>query len=71
MRSNYREVNVVTFSESYAIYGPDTIAISKALNIPEHEADRLINERMERRYRRRAYEARVRFQLREIRERHA
>lgn len=61
----------MTFFEAFAKFGPDTIAISEALNIPEHEADRLINERMDRRYRRRTYEARVRDQLREIRERHA
>ncbi|MCS0459512.1 hypothetical protein [Rhizobium favelukesii] len=40
----------MTFLEAYVTLGPDTIAISKALNIPEHEADRLINEAMERRH---------------------
>ncbi|MEQ1407752.1 hypothetical protein ABK249_22795 [Neorhizobium sp. Rsf11] len=40
----------MTFSEAYALHGPDTIAISEALGIREHEADRLINERMDRKY---------------------
>lgn len=38
----------MTFPEAYALHGPDTIAISEALGIPEHEADRLINAEMER-----------------------
>ncbi|MBX5190148.1 hypothetical protein HJB86_14655 [Rhizobium sp. NZLR3b] len=44
----------MTFLEAYAIHGPDTIAISEALNISEHEADRLINEAMERRHKARS-----------------
>lgn len=39
----------ITFLEAYAIHGADTIAISNALNIREHEADRLINQEMDRR----------------------
>ncbi|KKX29204.1 hypothetical protein [Rhizobium sp. LC145] len=57
----------MTFSEAYALHGPDTIAISEALGIPEHEADRLVNERMEQKARRRADNARLRAELREIR----
>lgn len=37
----------MTFDQAFATYGPDTIAISTALGIPEHEADRLVNQRME------------------------
>lgn len=59
----------MTFSEAYAIHGPDTIAISEALGIPEHEADRLINERIEQKARRRADNTRLRTELREIRAR--
>ena len=59
----------MTFSEAYQLHGPDTIAISGALGIPEHEADRLINERMEQKARRRADNARIRAELREIRAR--
>lgn len=38
----------MTFADAYALHGPDTIAISEALGIPEHEADRLINAELER-----------------------
>ncbi|MGN7734394.1 hypothetical protein [Ensifer sp. 22564] len=40
----------MTFLEAYAKYGPDTIAIADALDIKEHEADALINEKMNRDY---------------------
>lgn len=43
----------MNFREAYAAFGPDTIAISKALGIKEHEADRLINEEIDHRYHRR------------------
>ncbi|SMF65701.1 hypothetical protein SAMN02982989_3395 [Xaviernesmea oryzae] len=59
----------MTFSEAYHLHGPDTIAISEALGIAEHEADRLINERMDRKYRDRVENARIRGELREIRAR--
>jgi hypothetical protein len=59
----------MTFSEAYSLFGPDTIAISEALGIAEHEADRLINERMDRKYRDRVEHARIRGELREIRAR--
>lgn len=39
------------FSLAYRIHGPDTLAISKALGIEEHEADTLINAHMELLYR--------------------
>jgi hypothetical protein len=39
----------MTFFEAFALHGTDTMAISDALNIPEHEADRLINKEMDRR----------------------
>lgn len=41
----------MTFSEAYAISGPDVEAIAKLLGIAPAEADRLINEEMERRHR--------------------
>jgi len=44
----------VTFSEAYALHGPDVPAISIALGIPEHKADRLINDRLNRLYANRA-----------------
>ena len=34
------------FSEAYSRHGPDTLAISKALEIPEHEAESLIYDHM-------------------------
>lgn len=66
----------MTFLEAYSIHGPDSVAISKALNIPEHEADHLINAEMDRAYEerretarayQRQYNLRRREQLREIR----
>lgn len=38
----------MNFLTAYAKYGPDTIAISEALDIKEHEADALINAKMNR-----------------------
>ncbi|SCB30465.1 hypothetical protein [Rhizobium lusitanum] len=66
----------MTFSSAFTLFGPDTIAISEALNIPEHEADHLINTEMNRLYAEKAEEARAyqreynlrtRARLREIR----
>ena len=66
----------MNFLDVYSIHGPDSIAISKALNIPEHEADHLINTEMDRAYEerrelarayQRQYNIRRREQLREIR----
>jgi hypothetical protein len=59
----------MTFLEAFALYGHDTIAISEALNIPEHEADRLINKRMNEKHARRVRDDRHRAQLREFRAR--
>ncbi|WP_037112474.1 hypothetical protein [Pseudorhizobium marinum] len=65
----------MTFSEAYDLYGPDTIAISEALDIPEHEADRFISAEMDRRrqsdciQRRREYNGRLRTSLRDLRAR--
>ena len=65
----------MTFSEAYNIHGPDVEAIAKLLGIAPSEADRLINEEMERRHQERRekrlsyhreYDRRVRVQLREI-----
>ncbi|QPI24429.1 hypothetical protein I0J99_10720 [Sinorhizobium meliloti] len=36
----------MTFLEAYSRFGPDTVAIANALDIKEHEADRLINARL-------------------------
>ncbi|MDK4720108.1 hypothetical protein PH552_12210 [Rhizobium sp. CNPSo 3968] len=66
----------MTFSEAYAIHGPDVEAVAKLLGIAPAEADRLINEEMNRRHQERhetrlsyhrGYDQRVRVQLREIR----
>ncbi|CAD7023241.1 hypothetical protein REJC140_00140 [Pseudorhizobium endolithicum] len=65
----------MTLLQALAQFGPDTIAISKAMGIPEHEADRLINAEMDRRYRislidsRKAYNRRVRQALQDLRAR--
>lgn len=59
----------MTFTEAFALYGPDTIAISEALGIPEYEADHRINKRMDEKHARRLKNAREREDLREIRER--
>jgi hypothetical protein len=68
----------MTFADAFSLHGCDTIAISIALDIPEHEADRQINEAMEaihtqkvKREARKAYQrewmAKTRSNLREIR----
>lgn len=66
----------MTFIEAYTAVGPDVEAIAKLLGIAPSEADRLINEEMERRHQerrkkeqsyQRAYNLRMREQLREIR----
>ncbi len=66
----------MTFSEAYAAIGPDVEAIAELLGIAPAEADRLINEEMNRRHEERrdkrlsyhrGYDQRVRVQLREIR----
>lgn len=36
----------MTFLDAYTRFGPDSIAISEALDIKEHEADRLISARL-------------------------
>jgi hypothetical protein len=36
----------MTFLEAFTEFGPDTTAIAAALDIKEHEADRLINARL-------------------------
>lgn len=46
----------MTFLDAYARFGPDSIAISEALDIKEHEADMLINEKMNGDYLRRENE---------------
>lgn len=40
----------MTFLEAYTIHGPDVEAIAKLLGIAPAEADRLINEEMNRRH---------------------
>jgi hypothetical protein len=59
----------MTFLEAFNLYGPDTIAISEALDIPEHEADRLVSQRMDRTYVSRMENVLIRSDLREIRAR--
>lgn len=59
----------MTFSEAYALYGPDTIAIADALGIPEHEADRLINAKMNARAYEKARWVRTKAENAEIRRR--
>ena len=49
----------MTFLDAYATYGPDTMAIAEALDIPEHEADRLINARLNCGYSERLHARRV------------
>jgi hypothetical protein len=66
----------MTFPEAYASVGPDVEAIAKLLGISPSEADRLINEEMNRRHQEcrekrlsyhRGYDQRIRAQLSEIR----
>ena len=59
----------MTFSEAYALHGPDVELIAEAMGITAPEADRLINDRMDRKYRDRVENARIRAELREIRAR--
>ncbi|MDX0755648.1 hypothetical protein GOD62_08920 [Sinorhizobium medicae] len=49
----------MTFLEAYAKFGPDTMAIAGALAIKEHEADRLINARLNCSYAERLHAGRV------------
>ncbi len=63
----------MTFLEAYTIHGPDVERIAEDLGITPPEADRLVNEEIERKFAhrlvttRREYNARVRDQLRGIR----
>jgi hypothetical protein len=68
----------MTFSEAFTLHGPDSIAISEAMDVPEYVADHFINEAMEaihtqkvKREARKAYQrewvAKTRSNLREIR----
>jgi hypothetical protein len=41
----------MTFSEAYSLYGPDVELIAAAAGIEPAEADRLINDLLDRRYR--------------------
>ncbi|RVL05117.1 hypothetical protein CN151_10770 [Sinorhizobium meliloti] len=49
----------MTFLDAYAKFGPDTMAIAEALDIKEHEADRLINARLNCSYAERLHARRV------------
>lgn len=40
----------MTFLEAYTLHGPDVERIAISMRIKPHEADRLINEEMERRH---------------------
>lgn len=44
----------MTFLEAFTKYGPDVERIGEALGITPQEADRLINDLMDRRYQKRA-----------------
>lgn len=59
----------MTFTEAYAIHGPDVERIAHLLGIAPSEADQLINKRMDERHARRVKDARTRSELREIRAR--
>jgi DNA-directed RNA polymerase specialized sigma24 family protein len=48
-----RERARMTFLEAYALHGPDVERIAEAMGITPSEADRLINEAMERRHQQR------------------
>ena len=61
----------MTFSQAFAIHGPDTIAIAAAVGIPEHEADRLINAKMNARAYEKARWQRTKAENAEIRRRTA
>ncbi|WP_018445546.1 hypothetical protein [Rhizobium gallicum] len=51
---------MITFLEAYALHGPDVERIAEALGITPPEADRLINEAMERRHQQRVQRSRRR-----------
>lgn len=51
----------MTFIEAYSIHGPDVERIAFVLNIPRHEADRLINREMNRRYAERKSAPKIRY----------
>lgn len=55
------------FSEAYSLFGPDVELIAEAMGITPPEADRLISERMNRKYRARIENASIRDELRAIR----
>jgi hypothetical protein len=59
----------MTFSEAYALYGPDVEQMAQAMGIDPPAADRLINDKLNRRYRDRQENARIRSELGEIRAR--
>lgn len=50
----------MTFLEAYALCGPDVERIARLLGITPPEADRLINDAMERRYQQRIQHGRRR-----------
>ncbi|MGF6157794.1 hypothetical protein M2267_003053 [Ensifer sp. KUDG1] len=50
---------MTTFLDAYARFGPDSIAISAALDIKEHEADRLISARLNADYAERLHARRI------------
>jgi len=60
---------MTTFSEAFTLYGPDVEAIAQELGIDPSYADRLINEKLNKRYENRIRNERVRSDLREIRAR--
>lgn len=60
---------MITFSEAYALYGPDVERIAQAMSIDPPAADRLISDKLNRRYRDRQENARIRSELGDIRAR--
>lgn len=58
------------FLEAYTLHGHDIIAIADALGIPEHEADRLINAKMNARAYEKSRWQRTKAENAEIRRRH-
>jgi hypothetical protein len=59
----------MTFAEAFNLIGPDVEAIAQELGIDPSEADRLINEKLNKRYENRIRNERVRSELRDIRAR--
>ncbi|WP_342242660.1 hypothetical protein [Ensifer sp. OTU672] len=49
----------MTFLDAFERFGPDTIAIADALDIKEHEADRLISARLNADYTERLHARRI------------